>query len=181
MNASATANAFVPLTFAPGEAYQFDSHGDVWVKTDSKSLLRLFGIQGLSQICMDAARVRRRFKSHTVAAIDGCTNIPRAAVMAQENETILELGIGAKSNFGSSTWTRQDLLALEDYKIRFTADLALEMARQGAAIPRAEFVEPLSTIATEGLVPRYALGEQQSFDPVDVQDALISQHLALTA
>ena len=62
MNASATANAFVPLTFAPGEAYQFDSHGDVWVKTDSKSLLRLFGIQGLSQICMDAARVRRRFK-----------------------------------------------------------------------------------------------------------------------
>ena len=27
-NASATANAFVPLTFAPGEAYQFDSHGD---------------------------------------------------------------------------------------------------------------------------------------------------------
>ena len=57
--------------------------------------------------------------SHTVAAIDGCTNIPRAAVMAQENETILELGIGAKSNFGSSTWIRQDLLALEDYKIRF--------------------------------------------------------------
>ena len=39
--------------------------------------------------------------------------------MAQENETILELGIGAKSNFGSSTWIRQDLLALEDYKIRF--------------------------------------------------------------
>jgi hypothetical protein len=31
-NASATADAFVPLTFAPGEAYQFDSHGDVRVK-----------------------------------------------------------------------------------------------------------------------------------------------------
>jgi hypothetical protein len=30
--------------------------------------------------------------SHTVAALNGCTNIPRAA-MAQENETILELGI----------------------------------------------------------------------------------------
>jgi hypothetical protein len=27
-NASATANAVVPLTFAPREAYQFDSHGD---------------------------------------------------------------------------------------------------------------------------------------------------------
>jgi hypothetical protein len=27
-NASATANAVVPLTFALGEAYQFDSHGD---------------------------------------------------------------------------------------------------------------------------------------------------------
>ena len=34
-NASATADAFVPLTFAPGEAYQFDSHGGVRVKTDS--------------------------------------------------------------------------------------------------------------------------------------------------
>jgi transposase len=31
-HASATAEAFVPLTFAPGEAYQFDSHEDVWVK-----------------------------------------------------------------------------------------------------------------------------------------------------
>jgi len=28
--------------------------------------------------------------------------------MAQENETILELGMEAKSNFGSSTWIRQD-------------------------------------------------------------------------
>jgi len=31
-NASATAGAYVPLSFAPGEAYQFDSHGDVRVK-----------------------------------------------------------------------------------------------------------------------------------------------------
>jgi hypothetical protein len=35
-NASATANAVVPLRFDPGEAYQFDSHGDVQVKTDSR-------------------------------------------------------------------------------------------------------------------------------------------------
>ena len=26
--ASETASAYVPLSFAPGEAYQFDSHGD---------------------------------------------------------------------------------------------------------------------------------------------------------
>ena len=32
--------------------------------------------------------------SHTVAAPNGCTNIPACvAAMAQENETILELGI----------------------------------------------------------------------------------------
>ena len=31
-HASQTATAYVPLSFAPGEAYQFDSHGDVRVK-----------------------------------------------------------------------------------------------------------------------------------------------------
>jgi transposase len=49
-NATATASAFVPLTFAPGEAYQFDSHGDVRVKVYRESLVRSFGIHGLSQI-----------------------------------------------------------------------------------------------------------------------------------
>jgi transposase-like protein len=29
------AHAYVPMSFAPGEAYQFDSHGGVRVKTDS--------------------------------------------------------------------------------------------------------------------------------------------------
>ena len=33
-----------------------------------------------------------RSTSHTVAALDGCTNIPLAAVGAQEDETILEDG-----------------------------------------------------------------------------------------
>ncbi len=32
-HAGATANAYVPLTFAPGEAYQFDSHGGPRVKS----------------------------------------------------------------------------------------------------------------------------------------------------
>jgi transposase-like protein len=44
------AHAYVPMSFAPGEAYQFDSHGDVRVKTDSKIPCSLFGIHGLSQI-----------------------------------------------------------------------------------------------------------------------------------
>jgi hypothetical protein len=48
--AGSTADAYVPLSFAPGEAYQFDSHGDVRVKVYRESLLRLFGIRGLSQI-----------------------------------------------------------------------------------------------------------------------------------
>ena len=40
----------------------------------------------------DAARFRARSTSHSVAARNGCTNIPLAAVGAQEDETILENG-----------------------------------------------------------------------------------------
>jgi hypothetical protein len=40
----------------------------------------------------DAARFRARSTSHSVAARNGCTNIPLAAVGAQEDETILEDG-----------------------------------------------------------------------------------------
>lgn len=49
---AATAAAFVPLSFAPGEAYQFDSHGAIRVKIYCLSLIpvRSFGIHGLSQI-----------------------------------------------------------------------------------------------------------------------------------
>ena len=34
-HSSQSATAYVPLSFAPGEAYRFDSHGGVRVKTDS--------------------------------------------------------------------------------------------------------------------------------------------------
>ena len=47
----------------------------------------------------DAARFRARSTSHSVTARHGCTNIPLAAVGAQEDETILAYG---------STWIRQD-------------------------------------------------------------------------
>ena len=49
-HSSQSATAYVPLSFAPGEAYQFDSHGDVRVKVYRESLVRSFGIHGLSQI-----------------------------------------------------------------------------------------------------------------------------------
>ena len=39
---------------------------------------------------------------------DGCTNIPLAAVGAQEDETILEDGFLGHAKCGSSTWIRQD-------------------------------------------------------------------------
>jgi hypothetical protein len=58
----------------------------------SADLQYLFGIQGLSPIA-DAARFRARSTSHSVAARNGCTNIPLAAVGAQEDETILEDGL----------------------------------------------------------------------------------------
>jgi hypothetical protein len=41
---------------------------------------------------LDAAHFLARSTSHSVAAHDGCTNIPLAAVRAQEDETILENG-----------------------------------------------------------------------------------------
>ena len=39
-HASATAEAYIPLTFAPGEAYQFDSHGGPRVKSFCWSRVR---------------------------------------------------------------------------------------------------------------------------------------------
>ena len=47
-----------------------------------------FGIQGLSPISR-SGRFLARSNSHSVAVRDGCTNIPLAAVEAQEDETIL--------------------------------------------------------------------------------------------
>ena len=41
-HASATAEAYIPLTFAPGEAYQFDSHGALPVKSFCCSRVRFY-------------------------------------------------------------------------------------------------------------------------------------------
>jgi hypothetical protein len=61
------------------------------VSWQHRGLQHLFGIQGLSRL-HDASRFRARSTSHSVAAHGGCTNIPLAAVGAQEDETILENG-----------------------------------------------------------------------------------------
>ena len=50
-----------------------------------------FGIQGLSLIAR-SGRFLARSNSHSVAVRDGRTNIPLAAVGAQEDDTILYLG-----------------------------------------------------------------------------------------
>ena len=55
------------------------------------------------------------------------------------------------------------------------------MQGQGPAVAGLQRIQPLPPIATYRLVAGYALGEQQSFDPVDVLDPLHDQHLALTA
>jgi transposase-like protein len=49
------ARAYVPMSFAPGEAYQFDSHGRLWVKIFCCHMTRsspsfVFNIHGLSQL-----------------------------------------------------------------------------------------------------------------------------------
>jgi transposase len=76
-NATATADAFVPLTFAPGEAYQFDSHGGVRVKTDSNPF-HVVRYPWSEPKLHDTARFRRRFKLTYGRRVNGCTNIPRA-------------------------------------------------------------------------------------------------------
>ena len=53
-HASQTASAYVPWSFAPGEAYQFDSHGLLGVKSVYRHIaksfsLDCFGIHGLGQ------------------------------------------------------------------------------------------------------------------------------------
>ena len=58
----------------------------------SADLQYLFGIQGLSLFRRTGCFLARS-NSHSVAARDGCTNIPLAAVGAQEDETILEDGL----------------------------------------------------------------------------------------
>ena len=55
-----------------------------------------------------SGRFRARSNSHSVAVCGGCTKIPLATVVAQEDETILENGVEAKPSVGSSTWIRQD-------------------------------------------------------------------------
>jgi len=40
--ARAPAHAYVPMSFAPGEAYQFDSHGLLWVKSFCRHMIKSF-------------------------------------------------------------------------------------------------------------------------------------------
>ena len=56
----------------------------------------VFGIQGLSLIPR-SDRFHTRSNSHSVAVRGGCTNIPLAAVAAQEGETILNSGFSDHS------------------------------------------------------------------------------------
>jgi hypothetical protein len=48
-------------------------------------------------------------------------------------------------------------------------------------IARAQFVESLPTVTTQGFVPAQTLREQQSFNAIDVPDSLGDQHFALAA
>jgi hypothetical protein len=62
--------------------------------------------------------------------------------------------------------------------VEFTADLRLQPRRQKAAVPGAQRFQPGSPVAAERLVIAHPLGEQQTFDPVDVPDPLRGQRLA---
>jgi SRSO17 transposase len=55
------------------------------------------------------------------------------------------------------------------------------MIRQHAPIARSQLVEPLPSIAAQGLVAQYTLAKQQAFDPVDVLNPFGNQYLALAA
>jgi hypothetical protein len=99
----------VPLRFDPGEAYQFDSHGDVQVKTDSKIPPPFVRHPQSEPKLHDTARSSAGSNSHTVAAVNGCTNIPRASRRwLRRTRPFWSSALKAKSNYGSSTWIRQD-------------------------------------------------------------------------
>src|SRR5271168_3744760 len=89
----------------------------------------------------DAARFRARSTSHTVAARDGCTNIPLAAGRGSGDETILSIGISGHGYhrfvhpdppelIGSFALARKLLVALWKY---VTAGVVIEGAVMRAA------------------------------------------------
>jgi hypothetical protein len=108
-HSSQSATAYVPLSFAPGEAYQFDSHGDVRVKTDSKIPYTFVRYPQSEPNCRTRPASGAGSNSHTVAAMNGCTNIPRALRRwLRRTRPFWSSALKAKSNFGSFTWIRQD-------------------------------------------------------------------------
>ena len=69
---------FVPLVFQPGEAFQFDSHGEVRVK-GRWQIPSLFRYPWSEPKLHDTGRSSGTgSNSHTVAALNGCTNIPHS-------------------------------------------------------------------------------------------------------
>src|SRR5271166_5311596 len=73
------------------------SHGELWVKSGIHSGMcqtpRAVSVSEVRARLHDATRFRARSTSHTVAARDGCTNIPLAAGRGSGDETILSIGI----------------------------------------------------------------------------------------
>ena len=74
-----------------------------------------------------------------------------------------------------------DLLEQQFEPIKFSTNLGFEMLGQSTAIASLKRFQPRPPIATQWLIPRCALREEQSFDPIDVLDPFHDQHLALTA
>src|SRR3954465_3330139 len=73
-----------------------------------------------------------------------------------------------------------DLFDHELEPIELPADLGLQALWKGATIARDQFLEPLSTVAVQGLVVADPLGEQKPLDAIDVPDPFGRQRLALT-
>src|SRR4051812_6396448 len=73
-----------------------------------------------------------------------------------------------------------DLFDQELEPVELPSDLGLQALRKGATIARDQFLEPLSTIAVQGLVVADPLGEQKPLDAIDVLDPFGCQGLALT-
>src|SRR5690349_7427396 len=73
-----------------------------------------------------------------------------------------------------------DLFDQELEPIELPADLGLQALRKGATIARDQFLEPLPSVAVQGLVVADPLGEQKPLDAVDVLDPFGGQDLALT-
>lgn len=80
----------------------------------------------------------------------------------------------------ASSLNRLDLFQQQFERIKFPADLHLQICRHRSAVAGLKRLQSLAPVAMHWFLGGYAVGEQPAIDAVDVAHALVRQRLALT-